>query len=117
MKTIDQWLQEAIDQFRLLANQAARLERSIETLSIDDIADSCADMDHLWQEIDASDGKLQQLLCFLGSDVLANPLLGDYQEALTRAIDSFDQAADRARGRRDLLRHEIKSKSGSGLVF
>jgi hypothetical protein len=107
MKTIDQWLQEAIDRYERLTGHTEQLGESIRTLSTTDITDQCTRMAELRREITTHDEKLHELLTFLGGGVLDNPLLGSYQQALSAAIDATERIAAKAQRRKEMLLGEI----------
>jgi hypothetical protein len=107
MKTIDQWLQEAIDRYDRLTSHTEQLGQHIQTLSTVSINDQCDRMAELRREITTHDEKLHELLTFLGGGVLDNPLLGSYQQALSGAIAATERVAAKAQRRKEMLLSEI----------
>ncbi len=109
MKSIDQWLQEAIERYRRLTTHTEQLGEQIQALNSTAITEHCSQMDVLRREICEYDAKLLELLTFLGHGVLDNPLVASYQQALGAALAATDKVAAKARRRKDLLLDEISA--------
>ncbi|BDD87373.1 hypothetical protein [Desulfofustis limnaeus] len=114
MKSVDQWLRESITSYHRLAAEAELLDEHLRDLSVADINRRCARLDDQCRDLLAHDEKLHQILTFVGSEVLGNPLLCAYQQALTTAIEVIDRVAVTATRQK----HQLENyKRGSGLVF
>ncbi|MBU1233412.1 MAG: hypothetical protein KKD01_17790 [Proteobacteria bacterium] len=103
MKTIDVWFSESIEQYNDFTVKTEELRENIELLSIEKIMQRLDAIRKLQEDIAERDGKLHALMDFTGSDVLENPLIGDYQRALDTAIRETDRVSSKMQLRKILL--------------
>lgn len=116
MKTIDAWFRESIEQYKILTATTIELRESIDSLPIEKIVQRCASIKKLQEDIAERDGKLHEIMYFVGSEVLDNPLIGEYQRALDAAIRETDQIAVKAKLSRAMLIQEIAKIQSSAKV-
>lgn len=107
MKTVSSWFSDSIEQYKKLSDETAELKENILTLPLEEIMRRCTSIKVLQESFNNHEEKLHEIMAFIGSDVLENPLIGKYQEALDLAIKETDQLAAQTRHRKDLLMKEI----------
>ena len=112
MKTLDEYLKESIEHYKTLAAETAALGGEINTLSPALILQRCDKIKKLQQKLAESDVDLNEIMAFLGHEVLDNPLVGEYQRALDTAIQEADSIDSKARMRKIRLLEEIEKKQG-----
>lgn len=112
MKTLDEYLKESIEHYKTLTAETAALGEEISTLSPTLILQRCAKIKELQQKLAESDVDLNEIMAFLGHEILGNPLVGEYQRALDTAIQEADSIDSKARMRKIRLLEEIEKKHG-----
>ena len=118
MKTVNGLFSESIERYKKLTAETAELKENVLTLPLAEIMQRCASIKKLQESFADREEKLHEIMTFIGSDVLENPLVGKYQKALDLAIRETDLLAAQTRRRKDLLMQEIarmepSEKSGS----
>lgn len=108
MKTVNTWFRESIERYKQLAEETSELKQNILTLPLEEIMRRCASIKKLQESFLDRDEKLQEIMAFIGSEILENPLLGKYQRALDEAIKETDQIAIKINYRKTLLMRELK---------
>ena len=108
MKTVNTWFRESIERYKQLAEETSELKQNILTLPLEEIMRRCASIKKLQESFLDRDEKLQEIMAFIGSEILENPLVGKYQAALDEAIKETDQIAIKINYRKTLLIRELK---------
>jgi hypothetical protein len=108
MKTVNTWFRESIERYKQLTEETSELKQNILTLPLEEIMRRCASIKKLQESFLDRDEKLQEIMAFIGSEILENPLLGKYQTALDEAIKETDQIAIKINYRKTLLMRELK---------
>ncbi len=103
MKTIDVLFSESIEQYQSFTAQTVGLRENIDSLPIGKIVQRLESIKQLQEDIAERDGKLHVIMDFTGSEVLENPLTGEYQRALDAAISETDRVASKMQLRKILL--------------
>lgn len=107
MKTINRWFCESIERYKRLTAETAELKENVLTLPLAEVMQRCASIKKLQESFVDREEKLHEIMTFIGSDVLENPLIGKYQKALDLAIRETDLLAAQTRLRKDILMQEI----------
>jgi len=107
MKTVNGWFSESIERYKRLTAETAELKENVLTLPITEVMQRCASIRKLQESFVDREKNLHQIMSFIGSDILENPLVGKYQKALDLAIRETDLLAAQTRLRKDLLMKEI----------
>lgn len=113
MKTVNSWFNESIEQYKKLTAETSELKDNILTLPLEEIMRRCESIKVLQESFNGREEKLHEIMTFIGSDVLENPLIGKYQEALDLAIKETDLLAAQTRHRKELLMKEIAKAQSS----
>lgn len=113
MKTVNSWFSESIEQYKKLTAETLALKENILTLPLSEIMERCASIKELQASFNDREEQLHQIMTFIGSDILENPLVGKYQNALDLAIKETDLLAAQTRHRKDLLMKEIAKSQPS----
>ena len=108
MKTVNTWFSESIERYKKLTEETSELKENILSLPMDEILQRCASIKKLQESFVDRDEKLHEIMSFIGSDILENPLVGKYQAALDEAIRETDQIAIKINYRKTLLIRELK---------
>ena len=108
MKTVNRWFSESIEQYKKLTAETQALKKNVLTLPLSEIMERCASIKELQASFNDREEQLHQIMTFIGSDILENPLIGKYENALDRAIRETDLLAAQTRRRKDLLMQEIE---------
>ncbi len=107
MKTVNGWFSQSIERYKKLTAETTELKENVLTLPLEEIMRRCALIKKLQESFVDHDEKLHEIMAFIGSDILENPLIGKYQNALDQAIRETDLLAAKTKLRKDLLLHEI----------
>ena len=108
MRTVNTWFSESIDRYKKLTAETSELKENILSLPMEEIMQRCASIKKLQESFGDRDEKLHEIMSFIGSDILENPLVGKYQAALDEAIKETDQIAIKINYRKTLLMRELK---------
>lgn len=108
MRTVNTWFSESIDRYKKLTAETSELKENILSLPMEEIMQRCASIKKLQESFSDRDEKLHEIMSFIGSDILENPLVGKYQAALDEAIKETDQIAIKINYRKTLLMRELK---------
>lgn len=108
MKTVNSWFSESIERYKKLTTETSELKENILSLPMEEIMQRCGSIRKLQESFVDRDEKLHEIMSFIGSDILENPLVGKYQAALDEAIKETDQIAIKINYRKTLLIRELK---------
>lgn len=120
MKTLDEYLKESIGHYQTLIAETVALGEEIETLAPELILQRCTNIRKLQQELAESDVKLNEIMGFIGKEVLGNPLVGEYQRVLDSAIQEAGSIDSKARMRKKRLlveMNKLEQDSSSPIVY
>ena len=107
MRTVNSWFSDSIERYKKLTAETAELKENVLTLPLAEILQRCASIKKLQESFVDREEKLHEIMAFIGSDVLENPLVGEYQNALDLAIKEMDLLTEKTRLRKNLLMQEI----------
>jgi len=113
MKTVNGWFSESIERYKRLTAETAELKENVLTLPLAEVMHRCASIKKLQESFVDREEKLHEIMSFIGSDILENPLVGKYQKALDLAIRETDLLAAQTRLRKDVLMKEIARMGAS----
>ena len=116
MKTVNSWFSESIEQYKKLTAETLSLKENVLTLPLSEIMERCASIKELQASFNDREEQLHQIMTFVGSDILENPLIGKYQDALDLAIRETDLLAAQTRRRKELLMQEIEKAQATTKV-
>lgn len=113
MKSVEDYFNEVIQQYRTLEQRTTELANEIASLSPEEILERCTKLQELQKEIAEDDTRLIELMKFIGSDILDMPFLGEYQRALDKAIKASDKVAAKAYAQKSMLSSELEKLTTS----
>ena len=108
MKTVNTWFSQSIERYKKLTSETAELKENILSLPLEEIMQRYTSIRKLQESFVDRDEKLHEIMSFIGSDILENPLVGKYQAALDEAIKETDQIAIKINYRKTLFMRELK---------
>ena len=111
MRSIDESLKESIANYKALTVKMVKLGARIEVLTPDEIQKQCASIKELQEAVVEHEGKLHEVIAFIGENMLENPLIGEYQRALDGAIQEAANIDTKARLRKSMLIQEYQKES------